>query len=70
MRGLNLIYTTHFLAPGGSAYLREGAVMYAGRRRDADHTEEKDGDDGGTYDPSCREVIPSTRSTLIPLRSN
>jgi len=53
-RGLNLIYTTHFLVPGGSAYLHEGAVMYAGRRRDADHAEEND---GGTYDPSRREVI-------------
>lgn len=34
--GLNLIYTTHFLAPGGSTYLREtheGAV-YTDRRRD------------------------------------
>lgn len=37
--GLNLIYTTHFLAPGGSAYLRseahEGAI-YTDRRRDGE----------------------------------
>lgn len=37
--GLNLIYTTHFLAPGGSAYLRgeahEGAVCTE-RRRDGE----------------------------------
>jgi len=36
--GLNLIYTTHFLAPGGSAYLRgeahEGIVYIVDRRRD------------------------------------
>lgn len=36
--GLNLIYTTHFLAPGGSAYLRDarGSRLYRPARRDGE----------------------------------